>query len=265
MNRYATLVFGAALSVTLPPVAFSQTDTYAAGYKALNESRWSDAVTAFGKVADSKDKHADAALYWKAYSLNKLAKPDLAADTCRQLQAQYKTSPWIKDCVALRLSGAEWSRDTGSTNDPNHYHFHFDFDSDSSHPKDPDTDLKILALNSLVNRDPAQAMPILRDILTNSTSADLKHHALFVLAQSHSQEAQILMHDLVLGKQDTALQRQAIQASGVYLGRRGNDALVEAYQKTTDPQVKHAVVSALFVSNDDVRMVALARAEKTLT
>ncbi len=262
MNRF---FFAAALCLplTLYGEAAPGGDAYANGTQAMNESRWSDAVAAFDQVLDSKDKRGDAALYWKAYSLGKLGKAQLAADTCRKLQVQYSASPWNKDCTALRLSTADWHR-AGEGNDVQRFDFHFDFDDPNRKSKDPDTDLKILALNSLAHRDPAQAMPILRNILTSDQSPDLKRHALFALTQNHSPEAQALVHDLVLGKQGPGLQREAIQASGIYLGRHGNDALIEAYRNTADPQVKRAVISALFVSNDDVRLVDLARVEKSV-
>ena len=128
----------------------------------------------------------------------------------------------------------------------------------------------MLALNSLLHRDPAQAIPLLRNILTGDQPDALKNHALFVLAQSRSPEADALMHDLVLGKSGPDLQRQAIQACGVYQGHRSGDTLatlatlVEAYRTSPDPKVKRAVISALFIAGDDQRLVDLARAEKDL-
>src|SRR5580704_17213282 len=72
---------------TLEPTAAPvQDDTaYAAGSKAMDEHRWQDAVVSFDKVINAKGKRVDAAVYWMAYSLNKLGKPQLAAATCDQL------------------------------------------------------------------------------------------------------------------------------------------------------------------------------------
>ena len=57
-------------------------------------------------------------------------------------------------------------------------------------PRGSDEDLKILALNSLLNRDPATALPLLRGILSGNQPLNVKKHALFVLAQSKSPEAE---------------------------------------------------------------------------
>src|SRR6185312_14101670 len=61
----------------VPAAAPGDTSAYAAGTRAMNERRWKDAIAAFDKVVAAKDQRSDAALYWKAYSLNKLQRyPD---------------------------------------------------------------------------------------------------------------------------------------------------------------------------------------------
>ena len=122
----------------------------------------------------------------------------------------------------------------------------------------------MLALNSLLHRDPAQAIPLLRNILTGDQPESLKKHALFVLAQSNSTQADALLHDILLGKMGPDMQRQGIQACGVYGRRRSGDTLAEAYRTSSDPKVKRAVISALYVAGDDQRLVDLARAERDL-
>lgn len=252
-----------------PPA--NDTGPYADGIRALNQQRWPEAVTAFSRVAAAHGKNADAALYWKAYSLNKLNQPTLVTATCSQLHATYSTSSWNRDCSALSLqlqlspndlpSSAEIQKLVAETKNirlsmP-------DLHIDTPHP-DPDADLKILALNSLMNRDPAQALPILRHLLTSNQSNDVKQHALFILAQNNAPEAQQLLHDIVLGHTDPALQREAIQMMGVTKGKRANKTLEQLYRSTSDPQIKEAVLNAFFISGDALRMVELARQEKDL-
>ncbi len=274
---FRPLVFTAALLSLLPSAAVAadepQTsssqaaqneDAYTAGTHAMNDGRWSDAVAAFDQVVNAKGHRADAALYWKAYAFTRLGKPDLANATCLQLHTQYESSRWNRDCTALHLT--EVSAAPGENRHAHNDLYQYQYQTDSKDPtqKDPDAELKMLALNSLLHRDPAQAIPLLRNILTGDQSNSLKSHALFVLAQSHSPEADALMHDLVLGKSGPDLQRQAIQASGIYQGRRAGDTLVEAYRTSSEDKVKRAVISALFVANSDQRLVDLARTEKDL-
>jgi HEAT repeat protein len=135
---------------------------------------------------------------------------------------------------------------------------------DSDVTRGSDEDLKMLALNSLLNRDPATALPLLRGILSGNQPLRVKKHALFVLAQSKSPEAEGILHDAALGKLDPQLQEQAIQAMAVFQGKRANDTLAEVYRTTTDPKIKRSIISAMFITKDAPRMVEMARNEKDL-
>ncbi|WP_158793197.1 HEAT repeat domain-containing protein [Granulicella sp. L60] len=245
---------------------------YTAGSKALEDHRWPDAVASFDKVINAKGKRIDSALYWKAYSLNKLGKSRLASATCDQLRAQDASSSWNRDCSALTVTVhvdtqalAENLKNINAQANEVTDSFNALADSPDSHPaRGSDEDLKMLALNSLLNQDPARAIPLLRGVLTGNQSTAMKKHALFVLAQSRSPEAESILHDAVTGKMDPQLQREAIQSMAVFQGKRANETLVEVYKTTSDPQIKRSVISALFITQDAPRMVELARTEKDL-
>jgi hypothetical protein len=246
---------------------------YSAGSKAMDEHRWQDAVVSFDEVINAKGKRVDAAVYWKAYSLNKLGKPQLAAATCDQLHAQDPNSQWNRDCSALTVNVhidtealAESMKNVNaqvramvdsSTGDA-------EFWDNSNPPHGSDEDLKMLALNSLLNQDPARAIPLLRGVLTGNGSPAMKKHALFVLAQSKSPDADTILHDAAVGKMGPDLQREAIRSIAVFEGKRSNDTLVEVYKTTSDPKIKKSVISGLFITQDAPRMVELARNEKDL-
>jgi hypothetical protein len=260
------------------PAAFiviADDDAYATGTRAMEEHRWQDAVSAFDKVISEKGKRVDAALYWKAYSLNKLGKPPLAIATCDQLHSQFADSPWNGDCNAISVdvrvdAKAMTADNTKLTTDRIHPYvkiapFRPDMGGgDSRVTRGSDEDLKILALNSMLNRDPATALPLLRGILSGNQPLSVKKHALFVLAQSKSPEAEGILHDAALGKLDPQLQGQAIQAMAVFQGKRANDTLAEVYRTTTDPKIKNSIISAMFITKDAPRMVEIARNEKDL-
>jgi HEAT repeat protein len=268
-----------ALSPGTPPS--SDHSAYAAGTRAMNDQRWQDAVASFDKVIDAKEGRADAALYWKAYSLNKLGNGPLALATCYQLRSQYSSSRWNNDCGAMSINihvNPQINPQVDVHVDP-HVQvtippippvppipaFDFDFNGLDFSPRGSEEDLKILALNSLLNQDPGRAIPLLRGILTNPNQPSrVKKHALFVLAQSKSPEAQSALHDAVVGKMDPELQREAIQSIAVFQGKRANDTLTEVYRSTTDQKVKESIISALFITQDAPRMVDLARNEKDL-
>src|SRR5271168_325122 len=261
------------LSSSTPVVVVVDDDPYTVGTRAMDERRWPDAVSAFDKVISEKGKRVDSALYWKAYSLKKLGKTPLAVATCDQLHAQFADSPWNKDCIVLSVDGDIDARAMAELK-LNLSQIHpvvkiapFDFDmgpGDNGVARGSDEDLKMLALNSLLNRDPTTALPLLRGILSGNQPTSVKKHALFVLAQSKSPEAESILHDAALGKLDPQLQGEAIRAMAVFQGKRANDTLAEVYRTTTDPKIKKSIISAMFITRDAPHMVEMARNEKDL-
>lgn len=263
------------LSFSAPVLVVVDDDAYTVGTRAMDEHRWPDAVTAFDRVINEKGRRVDSALYWKAYSLKKLGKTPLAIATCDQLHSQFADSPWNKDCAVISMDGQVDPKEMGEVKSrvdrmmdqmrirvaP----FKFDVGrGDNCAARGSDEDLKILALNSLLNKDPTTALPLLRGILSGNQSLCIKKHALFVLAQSKSPEAESILHDAALGKLDPQLQGQAIQSMAVFQGKRANDTLAEAYRTTTDPQIKKSIISAMFITRDASRMVEMAKSEKDL-
>ncbi|GGA68760.1 hypothetical protein GCM10011507_20280 [Edaphobacter acidisoli] len=265
-----TLAVASPTHALAAPSASSDAD-YAAGTRAMNQQRWSDAIADFDKVINAHGRRADAALYWKAYSLNRLGNRQIAIGTCDQLLAQFPDSHWNRDCKALALDMhvqvniPDIHVDPDIQVNPNvNVTPEFHFQMHSGHD-DPNEDIKMLALNSLLRQDPAKALPILRNILAdNKSSLGMKHRAIFILAQNKSPEAQSILHDAVIGKMDPGLQREAIQSMAVFEGKSANNTLAEVYRTTSDPEVKRAVINAFFITQDAPRMVELARSEKNL-
>jgi hypothetical protein len=259
------------VSYPAPSIVIADNDAYTTGTLAMDEHRWQDAVSAFDKVISEKGKRVDAALYWKAYSLNKLGKTQLAIATCDQLHSQFADSSWNKDCNTIsvdlqtdpKIMAADQTKIRIDRVHP-YVKIRPDMGGDSGVARGSDEDLKMLALNSLLNRDPATALPLLRGILSGNQPLSVKKHALFVLAQSKSPEAEGILHDAALGKLDPQLQGQAIQAMAVFQGKRANDTLAEVYRTTADPKIKSSIISAMFITKDAPRMVEMARNEKDL-
>lgn len=271
-------------AATLDPAAMfalSADDDYQKGTAALDQQQWQEAIGDFDRVIASHAQKADASLYWKAYALKKLGRGGLVQGTCAQLRGAYPASSWNRDCGALSLDGPSGTRvdadvstqvtlrGVAPTNGEGASYGggYSAYDTRSWHSESgagTDADLKMLALNSVLRRDPAQALPAIRNILTSNGSPDLKHRALSVLAMSQSPDAQALLRDVATGKVAPTEQRQAISMLGVFQGKRASDTLAEVYRTTGDRNIKRSVISAFFISQDAPRMVELARNEKDL-
>jgi len=217
---------------------------YADGTRAVNESRWSDAIGIFDRVAQMRGEHADGALYWKAYAENKQGQPANALSTCGELRRRNPQSRWLGECGALEIEIR------GKSGDP------------VAPQAEADENLKLLALNALMQQDQAQAVPILEKILSGNQSEELKSRALFVLAQSQSPQAETLISQIAHGQSGPALQIRAIRMVAAAQGKHADDTLADIYEHTTDAQVKQAILHSYLITGDSAKVLAAARQEK---
>ena len=125
-----------------------------------------------------------------------------------------------------------------------------------------DEDLKLMALNGLMNSDPEQAIPLLEKFLQGNQSRKLQERALFVLCQSSSPKAREIVVRIAQGESQPELQRKAIQSLGVFGGKESRQALAEIYASSSDASVKKAVLQAFMVSGEKDRVLEAARTEK---
>ena len=216
---------------------------YADGTRAINENRWSEAAGLFDRVAQLHGDHAEGALYWKAYAENKEGQSASALNTCGELRKKFPSSHWLEECGALEI----------------------EIRGKSGHPvspqAEPDENLKLLALNALMQQDQTQAVPILQKLLSGNQSEELKSRALFVLAQNGSPQADALINQIAQGQSSPALQIKAIRMLAVAKGKGANDTLASIYQHSTDVEVKRAILQSYLIIGDSSKLLEAARRE----
>ena len=163
--------------------ASSDADLYTDGTRAINEGRWPNAEAIFAMIASQHGDHSDGALYWKAYAENKQGHTKPALATCAELGTAFPTSSWNHECGALEI---EIRAQTGKPVDPK---------------AAQDDDLKLLALNFLMQKDETKALAQIQEILNGDSSERLKKEALFILGHHYSDEtyAQIVRISYVEG------------------------------------------------------------------
>ena len=217
---------------------------YDNGTRALDDHKYEDAVRRFDAVINSKSTRADGALYWKAYALNRLGRRDDALAALAVLRRDYPNSHWLNDAQALE---AEVKQGSGQG---------------VSAAQETNEDLKLMAINSLMNADPASAMPLLEGLLKGNSAPKVKDRALFVLTQNQSPRAQQILAQYAKGAGNPDLQVRAIR----YIGMSGtNDArqqLSSIYSGSNDAVVKRQIIQSLMVSNGRDSLLTLAKTEK---
>jgi hypothetical protein len=241
-------------------------ELYDDGREDLDEDRYDQAESKFKQLADMNGPQTDAALYWKAYAQNRMGKRDTALATIADLKRRFPQSRWQKDAGALEIEVRQ------STGNP-------------AHPENQsDDELKMLAIQGLMNSDPERAMPLLEKVLNGSGSPREKSKALFVIAQSGSPEAQKLLVRVAKGESNPELQRKAIEYLGIFGGvhggihggvrggieggvrgaRSAGSALQEIYAASSDESVKRAILRSYMISGDKDDLFAAAKSEKSV-
>ncbi len=219
-------------------------ELYDDGRGDLDDDRYDRAAEKFRQLADMNGPQTDAALYWKAYAENRLGKRDSALTTIADLKRRFPQSRWQKDATALEI---EVKQSTGQPVKP----------ADQS-----DEELRMLALQGIMNGDPQKGISMLENILNGSGTPKLKSRALFMAAQSGRPEAREILGKIARGQSNPELQRKAVEYLGLFGGSEARKTLAEVYASTSDASVKHAILRSYMIGGDHDRLFAAAKSEK---
>src|SRR5271163_1158077 len=219
-------------------------ELYSDGREALDEDRYDRAAEKFSELDTLNGAQTDAALYWKAYAENKFGKRDSALTTIADLKKRFPQSRWIKDAGALEIEVKQ------STGQP-------------AHPESqPEDELKLLAIQGLMNSDPERAMPLLEKVLNGTGTPKEKSRAMFVMAQSGSPQAREILGKIARGQSNPDLQRKAVEYLGLFGGQESRQTLAEIYASSTDSAVKRTVLKSFMISGDKEDLFSAAKNEK---
>jgi hypothetical protein len=218
---------------------------YERALRSIDRTEWARAMEQFRELAKVDFPRADAALYWQAYSLDKLNRQAEALTTVAELLKNYPMSRWLNEARALELSMRQRAGQPVSPDQQN------------------DDDLKLLAIQGLQQMDPAQGVPLLEKILQGTQSPRLKERALFVLAQSNSSRAQQVLADVAKGNSNPDLQRKAIQYLGVHGSAANRQLLADIYGASSDMDIKRQILRSFGIAGDRQRVLTAATTEKS--
>lgn len=233
----------------VPAFSFQSRETarddadYRQGLRALDARQWDQAVAAFSSSAKNAGSNADGALYWKAYAQNRAGNSQAALLTIAQLRSEYARSRWLKDARALEV---EVRAQAGAPVSPG---------------AETDDDLKLLAVNSLMQSNPAAAFPVVEKVLTSNNSEKVKEQALFVLTQNSSPEASKLLTSIASGRSNPDLQIKAIRLMGMTGSDESRKALASIYTSNPDVRVKRAILQSFMQTGSRDFLLNAAKSE----
>ena len=238
LKTISTILLAAGLSISLSVIA--KDSLYSKGQKQLDSREWNAAQQTFKKLSATKGSKQDAALYWLAYSQFKNNQSQSALKTISRLNKNFPKSRWIDDGNALKIEIAD------SRGEP------VDIDDD---------ELKLYAINSLMNSSSEKSVPLLAKIITGKSSDKIKKRALFVLSQSNKQEAYELIAKLASDDSNLTLQKYAIRTLGVSGSKKATILLKQVYANTKNKNVKLDVIKSYMVSGNSDELIDIARSE----
>lgn len=130
-------------------------------------------------------------------------------------------------------------------------------------PTDPfivDTDIRIMALGSLIDTHSDRVIPLLRDIVLDTKNPNEARRALFVLAQSARPEARRTVVEAAQ-RGPEIVRIAAIREMGRFRGANVNAELMQVYSTASTPRVKRQIVSSLGGRADNTSLLRIARSE----
>ena len=215
-------------------------ELYSSAKDGLDNGEYDNAIKQFDEVIKIHGRRADGAMYWKAYALNKAGNKAQALTAIGELRKNYPRSNWLRDAGALE-------QEIRGISNPENI---------------SDEELKLLAIQSLMNSNPEKAVPLLEKIITGNYPPKLKDKALFVLSQSGSEKAQQILMGLAKANNQPDLQKRAIRYMGMNGNGRNRAVLKEIYNSSTDMGVKKSIFQAWLMCGCKDDVAALAKTEK---
>lgn len=216
---------------------------YQAGLNDANAAQWESALAKFDQAERAAGAQGDAAMYWEAYAKSKLGRSEEALQALARLKQEYPHSSWGEDAQALDL---QLRQDRGQAVSP------------SAQPND---DLKLLAINGLMQSDAAQALPLLEKVVHGNASAAVKSRALFVMAQNGSAAGTAELVSIAQDQQDPKLAVQAVRYLGMMGGASGGAALGKIYAGSSNLELKRSILRSYMIGGDRVRLLEAAKNE----
>ena len=242
MSRVRTkCVFSLVLCLALSAPLFAS-DAYRDGQSALKRQEWGEASRIFGKLASGKSDETDAALYWKAYADWKQKLKQESLEGVRALLSTYPDSAWADDAKTLEqeIRGGKKA---------------------ASAPDD-DEELKLYALDGLMQREPGEAVPVLEKLLAGNSSSRIKERALFVLSQSESPKAREILVRTAKTGQPISLRCEAVKTLGIAGDPEDLAALAAIARDTAaPPEVRDAVIEAYLIAGRTDELAAIAKSD----
>ncbi|HEY7028339.1 MAG TPA: HEAT repeat domain-containing protein [Gemmatimonadales bacterium] len=244
---------------------------YRAARDALNRNDYTRAADLFRKIRDTypKSQYTPDAYYWEAFALYRRGATSDLKTAMSSLEQQEKKYPKAATRGDARSLKTRILSELGKRGDPDAVPKVDSLAKAAARgcpdPDDED-DVRIAALNGLLQMDADRAIPILKKVLArrDECSVGLRRKAVFLVSQKQSSETESILLDAARNDPDAEVRQQAV----FWLSQVGTETAVSALdsilRSSKDPELQKKAIFALS-QMDNPRASAIIRtyAERT--
>jgi HEAT repeat protein len=248
-----------AIATTPPAVHYygDPADTlYQQARAALNRGDNRTAARLFQQIVQEEpdSEYAPDALYWQAFALYRVGGSGALSEALDALELQRERYPDAAtrgdaDALAVRIRGALAQ---GGDADAAQRVYEVAGEAETSYEvegdcPDEDADMRVAALNALMEMDPERALPVLEKVLArrDACSETLRRKAVFIVADGESPEATEILLRVARTDPDPEVRGQAVFWLSEVDDERAVDALEQILQESQDDELRESALFAL--------------------
>lgn len=229
---------------------------------ALARSDNRQAARLFRRIVDEEpdSEYAPDALYWQAFSLYRVGGGDALDEALSALDLQRERYPDAAtrgdaDALAVRIRGV-----LARGGDADAAQRVYEVAGATSDCPDEESDVRIAAINALMEMDAERALPVLEKVLArrDECSATLRRKAVFIVAESESPRATDILLEVARTDPDAEVRGQAVFWLSEVDDERAVDALEQILQESNDDELREKALFALS-ENDSERAGEILR------
>jgi HEAT repeat protein len=221
---------------------------YASAREALNTRRYQEAAAAYARLRENfpSSGYVADSYYYQAFALYRLGSRSNLREARRLLETQMQGHPsasTLEDARALMIRvDSEMARQGDAAAAAV-------IAQQASDPCGPDQEVRVAALQALLNMNAERALPILREVLQDKDecSAELREQAVFLIAQKTGADAVDILLDLAHRNPDPdpGVVEQAVFWLSQVQSEQALGALEEILRDNEDPDIQEAALFAI--------------------
>jgi len=254
----------------IPPAAYRAEDPadslYRLARRAMADEDYRRAAQLFGQLVDKypRSDYAGDALYYRAYSLFQSGRSRDLDDAVAALDQQRRDYPGANtrddaQTLKTRIEAEQAKRGNGRA--AQRLEEKAKQLGDESGCPSEDDDMRLAALQGLMQMESESALPILKQVLAKrgACSESLRKHAVFIVSQKHGDDAASLLLDVAQTDPSRDVRAEAIQWLGQSHSNRAAAALDSIASSATDEEILDKAIFALSQTRDDRATQTLRR------